>query len=385
MNIIYITTAQDQNAYKNFVALWSKKPNPSNQNFHNKMIRCLSKTNRVDVISIRPFSRTMVKTNKLISTENVTTNIHWHYIAIKRNLFFRFTNVLNESLKICKNLPSDAIIVCDSINPLCVAAADKIRKKLKLKTVTFCTDSPSNITGTKKSYTMYLLNKAKKFDGYISLTTELGELYGENNPNHLVIEGIVEPLKNHPGQISLTRPYFFFGGALLPRYGIYELIDAFNEFSAFNKDVDLVICGHHADEQTIEKCIKNNANIKYFGTLDVADIISLEQNSLACINPRPFNADLDRYSIPSKTIEYFNSGRITISGRSSKLQKNFFNEAIWLKESTKDEIRNALNKVVSMDEKERNEIALSAQNKAQKLYSFDVINKKILDFLSTIR
>ena len=58
MKIIYVTTSLEENDYVEFNKQWKVSLNPSNQNFHNKMIRALSINNEIDVISIRPFSKT---------------------------------------------------------------------------------------------------------------------------------------------------------------------------------------------------------------------------------------------------------------------------------------------------------------------------------------
>lgn len=65
MRIIYFTTALSKNEYNEYTKLWKISPNPSNQNFHNKLIRSLSINNKVDVISIRPFSKKLVSSKRL--------------------------------------------------------------------------------------------------------------------------------------------------------------------------------------------------------------------------------------------------------------------------------------------------------------------------------
>ena len=79
MRIIYFTTAQEEKDYRSFMNQWKIALNPSNQNFHNKLIRALAIENQVDVISIRPFSRKNMKVKKLPSVEKKEGNITWHY------------------------------------------------------------------------------------------------------------------------------------------------------------------------------------------------------------------------------------------------------------------------------------------------------------------
>ena len=56
-DIIYITTAQEEQEFDQFKKGWKFSLNPSNINFNNKMISCFSLTNKVHVFSIRPYSK----------------------------------------------------------------------------------------------------------------------------------------------------------------------------------------------------------------------------------------------------------------------------------------------------------------------------------------
>ena len=65
MKIIYFTTAQEEKDYRTFMTYWKIPLNSSNQNFHNKLIRALAIKNKVEVISIRPFSISKTRVTKL--------------------------------------------------------------------------------------------------------------------------------------------------------------------------------------------------------------------------------------------------------------------------------------------------------------------------------
>ena len=65
MKIVYFTTAQQEDDFRSFINDWKISLNPSNQNFHNKLIRALAVNNEVHVISVRPFSRSNMKVSKL--------------------------------------------------------------------------------------------------------------------------------------------------------------------------------------------------------------------------------------------------------------------------------------------------------------------------------
>ena len=370
----------DANDYKSFVSLWKKKPNPSNQNFHNKLIRSLAINNEIEVVSIRPFSHKLVSLKTLPREERINGNIKWHYLLIKGNKVTRFFSVKRDCLKVLKKETlDDAIVIADTINRNCLSCAVKIAKAHKLPLVGVCTDSPSNITGTTRSYTMFLLKKAQKCDGYIALTDGLNGLYNESEKPHIIIEGIVGNNKDIVPHAE-HKPYFFFGGSLLPRYGVNELIDGFKKLN--RDDVKLVVAGHTGNIQAINERIGGNANIEFVGTLDIDSVLSYEAGAIANINPRPFSEDLDRFSIPSKTIEYLTSGSITISVRNSKLKPYFDEEILWINNSTADDICWAMGTVLGMEEEERKEIGNKAKEKVQSLFSLDQINQKLMQFFT---
>lgn len=384
MKIIYVTTSIDKEDYKEFIKLWKRTPNPSNQNFHNKLIRALAINNEVEVISIRPFSHTYCKVNSLKKEEKQIGNIKWQYIYVHGNKITRpFHNFKNATKLYKKPLDEEAIILTDTINPTCIRVANFIGNKLGLQVIGICTDSPSNISGTNRAYTLYLLKQANKCDGYIALTNELNDLYNEDDKPNIVIEGIVEQDEVTNNKIEVKKPYFFFGGALLERYGVYQLIEAFKNLN--NQDVDLYIAGHSGNWNMIKDAIKGHDNIKFLGTIHVNDVLSYEKGAIANVNPRPYSEDLDRYSIPSKTIEYLQSGVPTISVRNTKLMKNFSELALWSKSHQIKDLLFCLNRALELSDDEREELGNKAKIKVNELYSFTVVNQKINEFLESLK
>lgn len=376
----------EENDYKSFVKLWYRQPNPSNQNFHNKLIRAIALTNEVDVISIRPFSKKLCKTRKLKAEINENGLIKWHYLAIKGGKLSRLIKVKKQAKTLVKEIydkRDDFVIFTDTINPLCISTANALSKKFQIPTIGVCTDSPSNISGTKRSYTLYLLNQASRCYGYFALTQELNELFNPNGKPSIIIEGIADIEQANKDAIGINTPYFFFGGALLERYGVYNMIKAFSNLKT--EKVDLYIAGHSGDENKLKEAIKGNPLIHFLGTLPVSLVLDYERTALANINPRPYSEDLDRFSIPSKTIEYLSSGRPTISVRNSKLMKHFKENAIWARTGEPEDLLLAMRTVINLTKEERKNLGQTAKEKVQKLYSLKVVNKKVNAFLELFK
>ena len=377
MNIIYFTTALDTDDFEEYRKIWAFPINASKQIFHNKLIRSLSLSHHVDVISLRPFSKDGCMVKSLDKSERVTSRIHWHYLGIKGGKFNRVRLAWWQTSSILRKIKKDSIIITDTINPTVFTLATYASKRKRIPLIGVVTDSPSNIDGTKRSYTLLLLKLAKHLDGTISLTPTLNDLYNDENKPNIIIEGLCEdrlpkPIENRYGK------YFFYSGSLSEKYGIYSLIEAFNELN--QPDYKLLICGHHEGKVFLEM-IRRKKNIKYLGILPNKECIQLEQNAFANINPRPFNEDLDRFSVPSKLLEYFNSGRPTISTKTSRLFKVFQEDAIWIKSGTSEEIKDAMLTLINLQDEERNYLGEKAKNEIQKYYSLSNINKKLDEFL----
>lgn len=380
MKIIYVTTATNELDYHEFTKLWTKAPNPSNQNFHNKLIRSLAINNELEVISIRPFSAKFCTQRYLKKEYKEDGNIHWHYLTIKRNKFARLGTATKEAKSIAKEFDLEkCVIFSDTINPLCIKTANAISKIKNTPVIGVCTDSPSNISGTSRTYTMFLLKQAARCYGYISLTEDLNDLFNPNGRKSLILEGVVDKPIKDADLMGEKNPYFFFGGALLEKYGVFNLIEAFKLLN--NDKVDLYLCGHSGSQEKLLEAIKGYKNIHFLGTLPVSSVLQYEIHSIANINPRPFSMDLDKLSIPSKTLEYLASGVPTISVRNTKLQKYFAEEAIWTKSGSVEDLYLAMTKVLELTKKERTALGKKAKEKVQSLYSLDSVNKKINDFL----
>ena len=113
--ILYFTTAQDSISFCNELKHYLKSPNLSNQNFHNKLIRCLSITHEINVISNRPISnyhKTFLD-KKTYSEKNIT----WHYLKVSTSKFDKYFNINKRVNEIVKNIDmTNTTIFVDVLN-----------------------------------------------------------------------------------------------------------------------------------------------------------------------------------------------------------------------------------------------------------------------------
>ncbi|MGM9874083.1 MAG: glycosyltransferase [Bacilli bacterium] len=382
-DIIYITTAQENDEFENFKKGWKKTLNPSSVNFHNKMINALSFSNKVYVFSIRPYEKSCVNIDRNSKTSTIN-NIKYHYLKIYKNKYLRTIYYYLECQKIIKklSLKNKPIIFVETMNMTSIYIAKKLNKKFNYPLIGILTDSPNYISFVSDSYKEKLLKECNDFNGYIALNDNLNTLYNIHNKPHIINEGLSNQRNIQLNkEINNGKPYFYYGGTLLKQFGIYELIEAYKKLNT--DEVSLIISGHHENIDELNEAIKG-CDIKYIGNLDMNKTQIYEENSLASINPRNVKEDIDKYSVPSKVIEYLSSRTIVISTKSTILHKIFKNEIIWLEEPIEDSLFSALKKVMEMSEQEKEEIKNNGYKKVNELYSLTKVNNKIDLFINNL-
>ena len=378
MKIIYFTTACEKEDYIAFCKNWRVSLNSTIQNLHNRLIRSLALTHRVEVISVRPFSKKNCELKMLPASTTQEGNITWHYLQIKRDRLLRYISAKKQAAKLLSKMDlEDSIILTDTLNPYVLNSSTSLAVKHNLPIIGVCNNTPSGIHNTGRSYTMFLLNAAMDLSGYMTLTSGLNELFNEHNRANMTFEGILE---DNYEQVDVSKygRYLFYNGNLEEKYGVYDLISAFKDIK--DPDLKLIISGYHADDNRINKAIEGS-NIINLGMINLDEIMSLENGSIANINPRPYSEDYDRYLIPNNLVDYLGSNSITISVRNSKLKQNFSEGVIWLDSSEKEDLLNGVNKALSFSKEERAEIIKKTKETANELYSSNAMNKRMVLFL----
>lgn len=380
MKIIYFTTACEKEDYISFSKNWNTSLNTSIQNLHNRLIRSLALTHEVEVISIRPFSKKYCKLRGLPSALTNEGKITWHYLEIKRHKVARFLSAKRQAKKLLSKMNlKDCIILTDTLNPYILNSSTSLAMKYNLPIIGICNNTPSGIHNTGKSYTQFLLSMADDLSGYIAMTSGLNDLYNERSRASLILEGVNES-KYKEFDTKKYGKYIFYNGSLEEKYGVYDLIKAFNELN--REDLKLVITGYHNfEESKFSSAIMGNPNIIHLGMLDADKILSLENGALMNVNPCPYTEDFDRYLIPVNMLDYLASNTITVSVKNNRLQKYFDEDCIWVNSSDEEDLVSGMKRALDMKKDEKNKIVKKATMDMNKNYSMATVNKKIILFL----
>lgn len=358
----------DNNSFASYLEDWKVSPNLSNQNFHNKLIRALSLTHDIDVISVRSINH-HYKYPKLKAKIVRENNIFWKYPQVSRNRIDKYLNLFKRIEEI--SMKDSKYIFVDVLNLSLLKAAIKYRKKYGMKIIGICTDSPYNISFLRNGYKNKLVALGQSLDAYIVLTEKLNNLYNVNSKPFIKIDGISESQSDYLPR-KINNDYIYFGGSLMKEYGVLNLIDAYKKLA--RNDLKLVICGHHLQKDKLYPLIDGDDNIIYLGPVNYKENLSLEKNSVLTINPRPQNPKIDQYSFPSKTLEYLANGCLTIAVSNELLKEHYESCIIWAKSGDPDDLCEAMKRALELNRTDREILSLLGKNKAMQYTSLESVN-----------
>ncbi len=383
MNILLFSTVMHDAYFSSYQAEAKIKPNPSNQNFYSKLVKTFLIGNNVSVISKRPLVNGMFSKNSFDADFFAEKNLKFYYTKVQGNRSYKLLSETNEIVKTANKaiedfVSKDFIIVVDSLNFTLVKAATKVAKKHNAKIVAMLTDNPSNLSRKHNFINNLLVKKVSNFDGFLSLTQGLANVFNSNKPSY-IFDGLVT--EETIGKGSPIIDYFYFAGSLYERYGVKDLIDAFHETNITSK---LVIAGSGPLDKYIEKMSREDYRILYLSQVAKENNFAYMKNAIANINPRPLDTRLDDQSIPSKLLEYLSIGVPIISTKFHRFFGTFKDDVTWIDANGKDAIKEALERFVVSDINENKKKAITARRKVFEFYGLNVQAESINYFLASI-
>jgi len=374
MKILYLTTAIRNEDYISLLNQGYRLSNPSNQNFHEKMIQALALTNEVSVISLVP---------SLDHDFTLSDSGIFHYVNSSgsplNRLFWRKKKVF----KIAKCLQKNGldIVVFDSLSLQLGEVSSRLKKVFSLPTAALVTDNPENLAKAHPIFISGVKSAVKASNGVIALSEGLIKAFDVEKKPHILFPGLVEkPQTGRP--LFANGTYLYFGGALLPRYGVNDLVKAYLEIPM---DYDLVLAGHAEGNEELLSLIHSNPRIHYLGQVSKEENYTLEKYAALLVNPRPFESKLDQESVPSKLLEYLESGSPILSTPHTLLRKEFPQDINWLASSGKDALALFFKNHLNGEKKWVNLLPNNAKENLYAQYGLEAIDKKIQDFLQSLK
>ena len=383
MNVLLFTSAMTESDFSKYQEHAKIKPNPSNQNFYVKLIKALSINNNVAVVSHRPLVKGMFRQNSFEKDFVMDYNVRFYYTPNKASKLFKLLNEKTTIEKIAKEAiedfkSDDFVIVTDTLRLNLLKAAKKVAELYGVKIVGMLTDNPMNLSNGRPFVKKELKKQGSTLDGYLSLTSGLAHSYNPSVPSY-VFEGLV--CEESEGRKDPIFNYFYFGGSLYERYGVKTLVDAFHKSNIKSK---LVLAGSGPLDKYIEQLAEEDYRILYLSQISKEKNIAYMRNSIANINPRPINKELDDESVPSKLLEYLSIGNPTISTKYPKFYSLFKDDVSWIDGNDIESMRLALESYDTTNQEQYLKKAATARRKIFEFYGISVQAESINHFLAEI-
>lgn len=291
-------------------------------------------------------------------------------------------------------------VILSTINPYYLKAAIRIKKIFpKIKLCVVVSDLPelkhdpesrrdiNIITWVYKEYiekpaTYKLLNK---FDSYVVLTNQMANFLNICDRPWVRIEGIFDNISEVKYvDILLTKEEktILYTGSLNYSYGIRNLLDAFKLIK--DDSYKLWICGGGPGENLIKERILEDKRIQFWGMVSKKTIRDLQKKATLLVNPRNSIGEYNKYSFPSKTMEYLASGTPTLIYKLEGIPEEYYNYCFTLEDSNTELLAKTITEICMMDTQKLNELGVAARKFIYENKNSKVQCGKILKMLESI-
>ncbi len=287
----------------------------------------------------------------------------------------------------------DGVILTYSIPPFLVKDLLRYGKKYHLKTMAVIPDllrdmyvnekQGSLVTKLKNRYLNRALALQGEYDGYICLTDAMHEVVAPEKP-YTVMEGIADiaAVADEPPVEKAAPRAVMYAGMLYEKFGIFQLIDAFERIRA--TDTELWIFGDGPAVEDIRQRAQRNPRIRFFGKVSRDEILTREKQAALLVNPRGVNEEFTKYSFPSKTIEYMLSGTPVLTTKLPGIPDEYFQYVFSAEDNDVQSLTDAINAVFDNSDE-----VLHRFGKRAKQYIVNEKNsktqvKRILDFINGV-
>jgi glycosyltransferase involved in cell wall biosynthesis len=222
-----------------------------------------------------------------------------------------------------------------------------------------------------KRYTNNALQKSfLNIDGYVLLSKYMLDKLPVTLP-YTVVEGIFDN-KDYISIIKIETEIktILYTGTLARRYGILNLLEAFNILKEEN--LKLIICGDGDARNEVIAAAESNDKIIYKGAIERTEVLKLQASASLLVNPRTAEGEFTKYSFPSKTMEYLASGVPALIYKLPGIPAEYYDHCFSLDDVSPVMLAQAILNILKID----NSILIEKGKKAQN-FIFENKNSKV--------
>lgn len=320
----------------------------------------------------------------------VEDGIKYHFIPLLKVKYVgTFMTSIHLKRHIVKNYKkcskSEIILVEDVLFPY-KHVINKTFKKFSKNIVGIVTDLPSFFEIKTNNLLINMIKKKRESEAFkminyfVLLTEAMKDKLDIGNRKYLIMEGLIDSQKylNTSKVINHHHKIVLYSGDLTKLYGIMNLIEAFKKI---DKSVELHLYGRCDYLDELNKIREEYPNIKYFGVMDNLEVINRQKNATILINPRPLNLEFNRYSFPSKTIEYMASGVPVLTTKLEGIPSEYNDYLYFTKGDSVNDIYEAIKELLSKNPAELIEKGRKAKKFVMENKNNDIQVKKVLKLI----
>lgn len=298
-------------------------------------------------------------------------------------------NIKKELYKILRSTEDEVTILTYDLYLPYLSVLYQLKKKFKnLKVCPVITDLPNEF-GFKKNDNFIVakirryigkkqMKLVKAFDKFVLLTKFMQYPLDIEKKAKIIVEGISNDT-NMASWDNAQENIVLYTGTLNKEFGIMNLIEAFKLLDEEN--FKLIICGDGDSRFEIEKISKVKKNIEYRGYLSKNEISKLYDQAKVLINPRTNIGEYTKYSFPSKTIEYLQTGKPFIGYKLDGIPDEYDKYIYYVKNNTIEELKNTIINICTTPIEQLKYKGIEARNFVINNKNYRMQAKKIVDLI----
>lgn len=398
MRVLILSSTCSPNKYQEICNKRIIKSLDTNQKFFLSIINGIQNNGCKDItcISVLPVSHGTYPERIIKQTNEIADGVAFTYCKtlnypIIRNLYASLQVKKQVKSYLKKNQDEEVLILTDGLFYEFSKACGFLRKK-EMNVFTIVTDIPDFVSnmGDAKSIKGWLLNKygefasnslRKDYDGYIFLTNQMDEICNPGKKPFIVVEGLLSEHKRIEKFISESEklPIVLYAGKYNREFGSLLLANAAPLLRGICKIVMYGTGGNCVDE--LVKIAKENDNLSVNGIMPLEELLELETKVDLLVNPRPSGQDFTKYSFPSKTLEYLDSGTPVLMYRLEGIPEEYDQYLFYINGKTSEDIANSIKNVLSNGKQELYNKGQMGKQFVRENKNCTIQSKKILDFM----
>jgi glycosyltransferase involved in cell wall biosynthesis len=206
--------------------------------------------------------------------------------------------------------------------------------------------------------------------------------------DHIVVEGGIDieeysKISGDYGSYERSQKNIVYSGALTEYSGIMSLIEAMKYVR--DSSVQLHIYGSGYLQTSVEKAVKYNANIQFFGRVSNQEIKCIQKNAWLLVNPRLIDDPISCVTFPSKIFEYMLSETPILTTRLNGFTDEYSDKMYFVESNNPRVIASKINELTNIAPDNLTEMGNRAHQFVTTEKTWEIQCRKIYRYLSAIK